>query len=40
MILGIDHLVIAVLDPDAAVRVLEQDLGLAPASPASPALPA
>lgn len=29
MILGIDHLVIAVRDPDAAARVLEHDLGLA-----------
>jgi hypothetical protein len=29
MLLGIDHLVIAVRDPDAAARVLEQDLGLA-----------
>ena len=28
MLLGIDHLVIAVRDPDAAARVLEQDLGL------------
>lgn len=29
MLLGIDHLVIVVRDPDAAARVLEQDLGLA-----------
>lgn len=29
MILGIDHLVVAVRDPDAAARVVEQDLGLA-----------
>ena len=29
MLLGIDHLVIAVADPDAAAAVMEADLGLA-----------
>jgi hypothetical protein len=29
MLLGIDHLVIAVRDPDAAASTLEQDLGIA-----------